>query len=87
MLGGELISWLPYSKRIRSILNRIGGNADKNYNAHTSSVFYEMNLRLTLSAYHLGTGASDLSKPFMMLGFGNVLSFGRSFTRQTRDMC
>ena len=39
-----------------------------------------------LSAYHLGTGACDLSKLFSMLGFGNMLHFERSFYRHEHDI-
>ena len=61
-------------------------NANREHNGRRSSVSYELNLRLMLSAYHLGTGACDLSKLFSMLGFGNMLNFERSFYRHEHDI-
>ena len=36
-------------------------NVHKQHNVRRSSVSYELNIRLMLSDYHLGTGVCDLS--------------------------
>ena len=45
------------------------------------SISYELNLRVMLAAYHLGTGAADITKLFTMLGFSKMIYFERTFTR------
>ena len=57
------------------------GNEERIHDARRISVSYEVDLRLMLSAYHIGTGGCDLSKLFIIIDFGNMLNFERSFTR------
>ena len=45
------------------------------------SISYELNLRVMLAAYHLRTGAVDITKLFTMLGFSKMINFERTFTR------
>ena len=42
---------------------------------------HELNFRVMLTAYHLGTGAADITKLFTILGFSKMINFERTFTR------